>query len=56
MSAINNDKKGPKKGKQPVNTSTTDYSQDPFFVKKNERAAEVIKKYGIPKHLLKKSE
>ena len=28
--------------------------QDPFFVKKNKRAAEVIKKYGVPDHFVKK--
>ena len=31
-----------------------DHSSDPFFVKKNEKAAEVLKKYGIPGDLQKK--
>ncbi|MDO6435352.1 hypothetical protein Q4E93_32350 [Flavitalea sp. BT771] len=34
-------------------TDTIDYSKDPFFVKKNKKAAETIRKYGIPDSLLK---
>ena len=29
-----------------------DYSKDPFFVKKNKKAAETIRKYGIPDSML----
>jgi hypothetical protein len=36
-----------------VDSDTKDYSKDPFFVKKRERAKEVIDKYGIPEHFLK---
>jgi len=33
-----------------------DYSKDPFFVKKNKKAAETIRKYGIPDSLLKRKQ
>ena len=32
-----------------VNPNMRDYSKDPFFVKKAERARALIAKYGLPK-------
>jgi hypothetical protein len=34
---------------------TKDYANDPFFVKKRERAKKVIDKYGIPEKFLRPS-
>ena len=31
-----------------------DYSNDPYFVKKNEKAAETLKKTGLPEAFLNK--
>jgi hypothetical protein len=52
--AIKNNRKSHKAPKSTIGKSAIDYSKDPFFIKKNERASEVIKKYGIPEHLVKK--
>lgn len=35
--------------------NTKDYSQDPLFIRKRERAKEIIDKYGIPEKFLKLS-
>jgi len=43
-----------KEGKVPRVTTDKDmmdYSKDPFFIKKNKKAAETIRKYGIPDSL-----
>jgi hypothetical protein len=37
-----------------VNPNMRDYSKEPYFVEKHERARELIAKYPIPEELLRK--
>jgi hypothetical protein len=53
MAAIKQVKKVRRTLNVDVDDDVKDYSKDPFFVKKRERAKEVIDKYGIPEHFLK---
>jgi hypothetical protein len=47
-------KQKPREPKITINHNMTDYSNDPVFVKKAERAKEIIDKWGIPDHFLDK--
>jgi hypothetical protein len=38
----------------PVKKDMRDYSNDPYFVKKAEKAAAFLKKHGLPKQLKQK--
>jgi hypothetical protein len=51
--AIRKDKKTQQSSKI-ADDKNVDYSKDPFFIKKNAKAAAVLKKHGIPAHWLKK--
>ena len=46
-----NHKKGAKASRAVIDKDMMDYSKDPFFVNKNKKAAETIRKYGIPDSL-----
>jgi len=53
--AIKNNKKADKISKVAIDRNVVDYSKDPFFIKKNKRAADVLRKHGIPEHFSKKT-
>lgn len=44
-----------KKNNVPVNKNMHDYSGEAVFIEKAEKAAETIRKYGLPKTLLKRT-
>jgi len=48
------EKKKRKNTNVPVNKNMHDYSGEAVFIEKKEKAAEIIKKYGLPKTLLKR--
>jgi len=53
METLKEIKKEKEKLSNVVKSDSRDYSNDPFFIKKRERAKEVIDKHGIPEHFLK---
>lgn len=55
MEVLKQVKKGKKKPTVILESGLRDYSTDPFFKKKRERAKEVLDKYGIPEHFLTNS-
>jgi hypothetical protein len=54
MSATIINKRKQDKSNVPVDPNMRDYSNEPFFVKKAEKAADTIKKYGLPKEIEKR--
>jgi hypothetical protein len=54
MEALKPVRKDKRQSKIAVNSDAKDYGNEPFFIKKRERAKEVIDKFGIPDGFLKK--
>jgi hypothetical protein len=54
MPAIKNNKGKSDNGSIAVKKNMKDYSNDPYFVKKAEKADAFLKKHGLPKAISKK--
>jgi len=52
MEVLKQVKRRKKKPAANIESELKNYSNDPFFIKKRERAKEVLDKYGIPEHFL----
>ena len=55
MSTIAINKDNPGKGNITVKKNMKDYSNEPYFVKKAEKAMAFLKKHGLPKSISKKT-
>jgi hypothetical protein len=52
----NNEEKKTKKIKPykgTISSSVKDYSNDPYFIRKDELSKKMVEKYGLPKELIK---
>ena len=49
------EKKKTRKDNVPVDKNMHNYSDETVFIEKSEKAAETLKKYGLPKTTLKKT-